>query len=109
GQKVFCINIPSHIQPKPKLDGKDQVPCKLCGASFKIAAMRNHVGQHILFSLRDKYDHKIPPETVIGAEPCGWCGLEGQCHTQLTHGQKSTVKITSNCPYHYTKMMYKSA
>ncbi|KAJ7882078.1 hypothetical protein B0H14DRAFT_2340142, partial [Mycena olivaceomarginata] len=106
---VFCINVPSHLQPKPKLDGKEQVPCKLCSALFKVSAMRNHVGQHILFSLRDKHDHKVPLETVIGAEPCGWCGLERQCHTQLTYNKKGTVQITSNCSYHYAKMMYKSA
>ncbi|KAJ7354199.1 hypothetical protein DFH08DRAFT_646461, partial [Mycena albidolilacea] len=64
---------------------------------------------HILFYLRDKNDRQVPPETAIGAEPCGWCGLEGQCHTQLRHQKKSTVQIKSNCPYHYAKMMYKSA
>ncbi|KAJ7099638.1 hypothetical protein C8R43DRAFT_964190 [Mycena crocata] len=108
GQKVFCIDVPSHLQPKPKLDGKEQVRCKLCNSSLKLSAMRNHVGQHILFSLRDKHDHTIPPETEIGAEPCGWCGLEGQCHTQLTE-KKNSVQITSNCAYHYAKMMYKPA
>ncbi|KAJ7213693.1 hypothetical protein C8J57DRAFT_981491, partial [Mycena rebaudengoi] len=42
---------------------------------------------------------------------CGWCGLTGQCHTQLTYPspKKTTVQITSNCPYHYAKMMYRSA
>ncbi|KAJ7273135.1 hypothetical protein C8J57DRAFT_1063442 [Mycena rebaudengoi] len=109
GQKAFCINVPSHLRPQPKLEGKDQVPCELCSAKVKLSAMRNHVGQHILFSLRDKDDRKVRPETVISAEPCGWCGLERECHTQLTHGKNSTVEITSNCPYHYAKMMYKSA
>ncbi|KAJ7772550.1 hypothetical protein DFH07DRAFT_993164 [Mycena maculata] len=109
GQKVFCINVPSHIQPKPKLDGKEQVHCKLCGTLLKLSVMRNHVGQHILFSLREKPDHKLLPVAVIGAGPCGWCGLEGQCHTQLTHPPKGAVQITSNCPYHYAKMIYKSA
>ncbi|KAJ6526383.1 hypothetical protein B0H19DRAFT_970619 [Mycena capillaripes] len=93
----------------PYRDLAEQVPCKLCSALLKVSAMRNHVGQHILFSLRDKHDHKVPLETVIGAEPCGWCGLEGQCHTQLTYKKKSMVQITSNCSYHYAKMMYKSA
>ncbi|KAJ7032090.1 hypothetical protein C8F04DRAFT_1185331 [Mycena alexandri] len=109
GHKAFCINVPSHLRPKPKLDGKEQVPCKLCGALLKLSGMRNHVGQHILFSLRDKYDHKVPPETVIGGEPCGWCGLEGQCHTQLTPRLKGAVQITSSCSYHYNRMVYKSA
>ncbi|KAJ7608465.1 hypothetical protein DFH06DRAFT_1017692 [Mycena polygramma] len=88
GQKVFLIKVPSHIQPKPKLDGKEQVPCKLCGASLKLSSMRNHA--------------------VVGAEPCGWCGLEG-CHTQLTESARGVAQITSSCGYHYTKMIYKSA
>ncbi|KAK6988287.1 hypothetical protein R3P38DRAFT_2573521, partial [Favolaschia claudopus] len=79
------------------------VKCKLCAASVKVNIMRNHVGQHILYAMRDKLDPKLPPEVIVGAEPCGWCGLEGECHTQLTHSAKKKnstgVQITSTCPY----------
>ncbi|KAK7020913.1 hypothetical protein R3P38DRAFT_3548264 [Favolaschia claudopus] len=112
GDKSFCVNIPSHVRLTPKLDAKEMVACKLCHATMKLNVMRNHVGTHILFAMRDKHDPKLPPDTVIAAEPCGWCGLEGECHTQLTSSSKknsTTVQITSNCSYHYAKMMYKAA
>ncbi|KAJ7724109.1 hypothetical protein B0H16DRAFT_1333685 [Mycena metata] len=108
GQKVFCVNVPSHIRPKPKLEAKEQVQCKLCGTATKLSLMRNHVGQHLLFALREKEDQSVFLEITIGGEPCGWCGLEGQCYTQVTP-KNSTVQITSNCPYHYARMVYKSA
>ncbi|KAK6996277.1 hypothetical protein R3P38DRAFT_3329602 [Favolaschia claudopus] len=44
--------------------------------------MRNHVGHHILFAMRNKHDPKLSPDTI---------------------------QITSNCSYHYAKMMYKAA
>ncbi|KAK6969598.1 hypothetical protein R3P38DRAFT_2587544 [Favolaschia claudopus] len=110
GNKSLCVEIPLHVRLTPKLDAAESIECKLCHASVKLNTMRNHVGRHILYSLRGKHDSKLMPD--VGAEPCGWCGLGGQCHTQLTHSTKknsTTAQITSTCPYHYAKMKYKSA
>lgn len=43
----------------------------------------------------------------MGLNPCGWCGLQG-CKTQLITKKKSNI-ISSDCPYHYSKMVYSSA
>jgi hypothetical protein len=97
----------------------------------KLSKMRNHVGGHILRSLRGADDMKIKAYwkrrekaategqntndtdelKQIGENPCGFCGLDG-CFTSLL-GKKSgnSIKftITSNCPYHYERMQYKNA
>ena len=41
-------------------------------------------------------------------DPCGWCGREGLCITQLMPKGKKVVVI-SNCDYHFTKMQYMKA
>jgi hypothetical protein len=41
---------------KEKLPGNAARPCKLCGKNFKISAMRNHVGFHVLYSHRGVVD-----------------------------------------------------
>lgn len=42
------------VQPR-KLDSKDIIPCKICKEPRKLSAMRNHVGRHILQSLRTRH------------------------------------------------------
>ncbi|EDR04579.1 uncharacterized protein LACBIDRAFT_330513 [Laccaria bicolor S238N-H82] len=87
-----------------KLNGTDQRPCHICNKILHINEMRNHVGIHILKACRDVVDLVVKE---IGADACGWCGRDG-CKTQLVES-KNTVKITSNCEYHYEKMQYKAA
>ncbi|KAF8162739.1 hypothetical protein B0H34DRAFT_805390 [Crassisporium funariophilum] len=84
------VGIPNFMIDNPpvqleKLAAKDQVPCKLCGKILRLNQMRNHVGGHILRSLRTRefelVDHGIHPEdqilddelvvkVVIGLNPC---------------------------------------
>jgi hypothetical protein len=47
--------------------------------------------------------------TQIGALPCGFCGLDSTCQTQLTVKKGGVLSISSTCPYHYDKMQYKAA
>lgn len=42
-----------------KHDGDSIVPCHLCGSSHKIKSMRNHVGLHILRSIRGVADPSV--------------------------------------------------
>ncbi|KAJ7117959.1 hypothetical protein C8R43DRAFT_838586, partial [Mycena crocata] len=82
GQRTFFVQaVPAHLTPKPKLPGKTVVPCLICGKNLVLNKMREHVGGHILLSLHhieDSSSHLAK----IGAEPCGFCGLDG-CVTQL--------------------------
>lgn len=49
------ISLPLHqdLQPKQK------VPCKLCGISVALNAMRNHVGRHIFLHKRSIVDQPM--------------------------------------------------
>ncbi|KAF8165171.1 hypothetical protein B0H34DRAFT_830366, partial [Crassisporium funariophilum] len=106
------VGIPNFMIDNPpvqleKLAAKDQVPCKLCGKILRLNQMRNHVGGHILRSLRTREFELLVVKVVIGLNPCGWCGLQG-CKTRMTRKGKTT-SISSNCAYHYSKMVYSRA
>ncbi|KAJ6618015.1 hypothetical protein B0H10DRAFT_1947987 [Mycena sp. CBHHK59/15] len=90
GQQSFFIrNIPPHLTPKPKLPGKTIVQCLICGIKQSLHKMREHVGGHILLSLR---------------------GIEaGALITRLTISKEGKHSIKSSCQYHYEKMQYKAA
>ncbi|KJA13991.1 hypothetical protein HYPSUDRAFT_121573, partial [Hypholoma sublateritium FD-334 SS-4] len=105
--KLYVSNVPPEVIPIGKLDGKDTVPCKLCGLPKKISHMRNHVGYHILWAMRN-INERSPLKIAVGINPCGFCGLDG-CRTQLSFGKHNTPVIQSTCTYHYEKMSYKSA
>jgi hypothetical protein len=45
----------------------------------------------------------------MGASPCGFCGLDSGCQTQLSFTKQGVAHIKSTCPYHYEKMQYKAA
>ena len=45
----------------------------------------------------------------IGTLPCGFCGLDATCQTQLVVKKGGGPSISSTCPYHYDKMQYKAA
>ncbi|KDR69600.1 hypothetical protein GALMADRAFT_77244 [Galerina marginata CBS 339.88] len=98
--QLYVTNLPIQLT---KLKAKDEIPCRICKKIVHLNEMRNHVGQHILRSLRTR-EFELPQ---IGLNPCGWCGLEG-CKTQLIRTAKKTT-ISSNCAYHYRKMVYSRA
>ncbi|KAF8074122.1 hypothetical protein FPV67DRAFT_1446920 [Lyophyllum atratum] len=106
---LFVSELPVQLQFKKKLEGKDKRPCHLCGEEKLISKMRDHVGKHVL----QMYRIPGPPGdgnylADIGAEPCGFCGLDG-CLTQLLSKPKGGFSIESNCQYHYSSMQYKAA
>ncbi|KIM35830.1 hypothetical protein M413DRAFT_36514, partial [Hebeloma cylindrosporum] len=94
-------HIPSELT-REKLDGKERRPCHFCRAECRISDMRVHVGTHIL-----KAQRGVPDETLkIGLNPCGWCGKDG-CKTRLPASDSSkSIKISSDCEYHYQNMKY---
>lgn len=97
--------------------------------------MRAHVGKHILISHYQLKDPELRMQTdsdsdsssgsssgsaqssTIGAQPCGWCGLEdANCKTQLIRTvkkKKGELQVQSSieswCEYRYNKMQYKAA
>ena len=100
--------IPDGVIPKPEIDPKKPVECRLCDEKIILNKMRNHVGTHILHSLCNTNDPKPCSNQAVGEDPCGFCGLEG-CLTQLQEKKKGSLSVASNCPYHYVAMNYKAA
>ncbi|KAF8067653.1 hypothetical protein FPV67DRAFT_1652655 [Lyophyllum atratum] len=123
GDPELCITaLPVEINVS-KRDGREKLPCRLCGTQLPLSKMRNHVGTHILRALRiaqfkvysesqDYYPNEADvPGSEMCANPCGWCGLEG-CRTQLVlkgTGAKQKVTLVSDCDYHHSKMVYSLA
>jgi hypothetical protein len=84
--------------------------------------MRNHVGKHVLFAIRNIDENvslrpgakvgilylclKICCRNIlqVGVDPCGFCGLDG-CVVQLTKKGNSNA-ILCSCKYHYKGMTY---
>ncbi|KAF8155394.1 hypothetical protein B0H34DRAFT_849557 [Crassisporium funariophilum] len=88
GNRALMVeNVPTHLQIKEKLSGKTVVACHLCGETAPLSKMRGH----------------------IGALPCGFCGLDSTCQTQLAMKKSGGTSISSTCSYHYEKMQYKAA
>ncbi|KAJ6579361.1 hypothetical protein B0H10DRAFT_2198716 [Mycena sp. CBHHK59/15] len=106
-KSLLVMNIPEHLVPKPKLTAKSVVSCFICGQDKTINKMRDHIGCHILRSLR-RVEEPQQPLHEVGADPCGFCGRDG-CHTQLINKRGGSTTIHSSCPYHYARMNYKSA
>ncbi|KAH9833218.1 uncharacterized protein C8Q71DRAFT_712933, partial [Rhodofomes roseus] len=80
--KFVVVDLPAELTVEKK-SGSTKVTCFVCGQPETIARMRNH----------------------IGTEPCGWCGRDGKCVTQLVKTGNSRT-IHSSCEYHHTKMKY---
>lgn len=106
-EEFFVQNVFQNITHRPKSSGKDKVKCLICDTELALNKMRNHVGSHILHSLRDIPDPNSPLVSV-GAEPCGFCGMDG-CLTQFKSKNTGGGSITSSCQYHYVGMVYKAA
>ncbi|TFY57754.1 hypothetical protein EVJ58_g6829 [Rhodofomes roseus] len=89
GNDMFTIlDVPTWLTIEKKA-GSDVVPCLICGSKEAVKNMRNHIGRHILYSMRGIHEN-VPYVAKLGVEPCGFCGMDG-------------------CPYHYTSMSYGAA
>ncbi|KAF5342231.1 hypothetical protein D9611_002091 [Ephemerocybe angulata] len=91
-----------------KLPGDAKVQCKLCPHIDEVKQMRNHVAKHILYARRNVTDLSMYTRMAVGALACGWCGQDN-CKTEMTLRPRRAALISSNCPYHYAGMQYKSA
>ena len=57
-------NLPSQLNIV-KLDGKEKVDCYLCGKTFYLKDMRNHVGFHILKAFRQLEDPLLGEDVEV--------------------------------------------
>lgn len=102
---LFILHLPKELSTVPKLKASNKHSCLLCSESLPINQMRPHVGQHILYSIRE-IDNPKDLTQDLSLDPCGWCGLEG-CLTQLRLGQRGSSMIESNCIYHWKGLKHK--
>lgn len=98
--QLVVANVPNYATVK-KYKSDDRVSCLLCGKQNKISDMRNHVGGHVLKSMRNVHDTSL--KGVVEINICGWCGLS-RCMTQMID-----KRILSDCQYHYAGMDYNKA
>lgn len=54
---LVVTDIPPYLSVN-KPDPKKAVPCLLCGAKIVLSKMRDHVGHHILYSMRNVPEKK---------------------------------------------------
>ncbi|PIL27027.1 hypothetical protein GSI_10166 [Ganoderma sinense ZZ0214-1] len=110
GDEVFTVpDIPTVIAIEKPANGNSPIVCYLCGTKLPLKNMRNHVGHHIMYSMRDVPDVLLKGENVeVPVEPCGFCGREDKCITRLTP-KTGQGKVVSSCPYHYRTMNYATA
>lgn len=57
GAHLTVQDVPESLSVE-KLSGTAMVPCFLCGDTMALSRMRNHIGHHILLSMRDIEDDK---------------------------------------------------
>jgi hypothetical protein len=107
-ESLLVKDIPGCLLPQQKHNGKDILPCFLCGEKTALKNMRNHVGGHILRTFRAVDATDECTLQSVGDNPCGFCGLDG-CLTQLLEKKGVSFTITSNCQYHYAQMQYQAA
>ena len=46
------VDLPAHLTIT-KLTADDIIECRLCAKKMKLRDMRNHVGKHVLFAMRN--------------------------------------------------------
>ncbi|EMD31047.1 hypothetical protein CERSUDRAFT_36896, partial [Gelatoporia subvermispora B] len=88
--------------------GMSKYRCYQCTAEINISKARDHVGHHILKSLRQVPEQRVE-EPIGSTMPCGFCGRSGitTCsEVFLTKGSKP--QAFSRCR-HYNKFHYKPA
>ena len=62
-------DIPTIITAEKPADGNSPVVCYLCGAKVALKNMRNYVGHHIMYSMRDVPDVLLKGEDVDVSVP----------------------------------------
>ena len=82
-----------------KMISTSNIPCFHCNKTVKLGKMRQHAGEHILDATRHGNGE-------IGLMPCGFCGRDGHCLTQLQIGRRGAVKVASTCQYKYENVKY---
>ena len=61
--QLYISSVPVQLT---KLTAKDKIPCRLCGEVLRLSKMRNHIGGHILRSLRTR-DTEQDEEKIVDA------------------------------------------
>lgn len=62
------MKLPKHLVFVPRYSFKKEVQCFICNETLELRKMRNHVGRHILWTLRGQTD----PTIISGQEVSGF-------------------------------------
>ncbi|KAF6742437.1 hypothetical protein DFP72DRAFT_1022411 [Ephemerocybe angulata] len=90
----------NEIAPPKRINSR--VECFLCGEEgIQLREMVRHVGCHILHASRGA---SAPSSLEPGATPCGFCGRDGECLTQLKKSTAKGLTVSSTCPYRRSNM-----
>ncbi|KAJ3565596.1 hypothetical protein NP233_g7528 [Leucocoprinus birnbaumii] len=108
GEPTLDLELPKHLKFGPRFQNRKLVNCFMCEKELEVQTMRNHVGVHILRVMRDQEDPDVKPGNEIGAEPCGFCGLDG-CSLRLSEAPTGGLTVTSSCIYQPQTWNIKSA
>lgn len=77
GDALLVHDVPAFLTTE-KLGGKQKVPCRLCNETIELSHMRNHVGHHILYSMRD-----VPDDVELNRGVSNIPGVSVQVLNQL--------------------------
>ncbi|KAJ7903962.1 hypothetical protein B0H13DRAFT_1447281, partial [Mycena leptocephala] len=79
------------------------VPCLICGKNPALTKMRQHVGGHILLSLREieeptrlKNKEFLVNLVRVGLDPCGFYGLDGCITRKVNPPRNFSSRVTSH-------------
>ncbi|KAK7443791.1 hypothetical protein VKT23_015572 [Stygiomarasmius scandens] len=89
----------AHILKSAVSDGKRE--CRVCKKIVDASDIQNHVGKHILFSLRGVVDKSVQNPINIGHYPCGTCGRATIDVTNPCTISTKGGKAQSSCPAAY--------
>lgn len=64
GKPALCVPNSESFTNSSNYTSKSEILCKLCGVTQKLAAMRNHVGRHLLLHQRGVPDRLLSNSTV---------------------------------------------
>ncbi|KAF9006827.1 hypothetical protein BDZ89DRAFT_997333, partial [Hymenopellis radicata] len=85
-----------------------RLQCSLCNKKIAAADRQNHMGKHILFSLRRLKDPFTGYQSWFPEYPCGFCGGpttgDGSCTIGIASG-----KAASSCPSAYSFVVSRAA
>ncbi|THV04634.1 hypothetical protein K435DRAFT_556175, partial [Dendrothele bispora CBS 962.96] len=75
------------------------VPCAICARSVKVDHLQDHVGGHIMRTLRGVENQELAKKVAIGQSPCGFCA--GPTSKDKCYLSGNLVTVDSTCPYAY--------